>query len=45
MISIEHRASNIEHCPSISMTTQQLDEQLRQYQDLAKRAADLRSYL
>jgi hypothetical protein len=27
------------------MTVQHLEEQLRQYQDLAKRASDLRSYL
>jgi len=27
------------------MSTIQLDDQLRRYQDLAKRAADLRSYL
>jgi hypothetical protein len=28
-----------------SMAIQQLDDQLRRYQDLARRAADLRSYL
>jgi len=27
------------------MALQQLDEQLRRYEDLARRAADLRSYL
>jgi hypothetical protein len=28
-----------------SMAIQQLDEQLRRYEDLARRARDLRSYL
>jgi hypothetical protein len=31
--------------PNQTMPTIQLDEQLRRYQDLAKRATDLRSYL
>jgi hypothetical protein len=30
---------------SFSLTVMQLEEQLRKYEDLARRAADLRSYL
>jgi hypothetical protein len=30
---------------NLFMAIQQLDDQLRRYQDLARRAADLRSYL